>query len=227
MSNDKWVISLGGSRIVPNEVDLAFLLEFKKLIESHPEKKFVVVTGGGKTVRTYVKAMKKMGQSIESQSRTGIALTRFHAEYLMRLFGKDANHILPRTMKKVEAQLNKNHVVFTGALRYGPNQTSDSVGAKLAAHLNCPFINLTNIKGLYTDNPKTHKSAKFIPKITWKEFYKKSMKIKYSAGQHYVLDQVGSRVIMNKRVTTYIVGSLAQIQNILSKKKFLGTTIRG
>ena len=40
---DVWVISLGGSRIVPDSVDEKFLVDFKKLLDSHRSKKFVVV----------------------------------------------------------------------------------------------------------------------------------------------------------------------------------------
>ncbi len=227
MEKEVWIISLGGSRIVPGKVDINFLKEFKRLIDSHPSKKFVVVTGGGKTARVYAGAIKKIGKNTKEQSLVGIAITRFHAQYLMKFFGKEANHILPRTMKKVAAQLEKNKIVLCGALRYGAKQTSDSVGAKLAAHLKCSFINLTNIKGLYTSNPKTNKSAKFINKISWKDFNKRASAIKYSAGQHFVLDQTGAKVIMQKKVPTYIVGSLKQIDNILKKKKFIGTLIKG
>ncbi|MAG39913.1 UMP kinase [Candidatus Pacearchaeota archaeon] len=224
---EKWVISLGGSRIVQDEVDLEFLKEFRKLISSHPSKKFVVVTGGGKTVRTYVKAMRKLGKTTKQQSKVGIAITRFHAIYLMKLFGESANSILPKTMKKVESQLRKNHVVFTGALRYGPKQTTDSVGAKLASHLGCSFINLTNVKGLYTANPKTNKNAKFIKNISWKDFNGRAQKIKYSAGQHFVLDQTAAKVILKNKVTTYIVGSLRELDKIIRKKSFKGTLIKG
>jgi uridylate kinase len=227
MEKEVWVISLGGSRIVPNEVDIEFLQNFKKLIDSNPNKKFIVVTGGGKTSRTYASAMKKIGKSTGYQSRIGIAVTRFHAEYLMKMFGKSANHALPKTIKKTINLLDKNHIVFTGALRYSKEQTSDSVAAKIAAQLGCPFINLTNIKGLFSSNPKTNKNAKFIERISWKNFYKKTSKIKYSAGQHFVLDQTASRIIMDKKISTYIVGSLKQINNILKKKKFIGTLIEG
>jgi uridylate kinase len=227
MQKENWVISLGGSRIVPEEVDSKFLVAFKKLINSHPSKKFVVVTGGGKTVRTYVKAMRKLGKSTKQQSKVGIAITRFHAIYLMKIFGGKSNDILPKSMKQVQNLLEKNDVVFTGALRYGPKQTTDSVGAKLAAHLNCSFINLTNVKGLHTANPKTNKNARFIRSISWKDFNKIAQKIKYSAGQHFVLDQTGAQVIKERKVPTYIVGSLKEIDNIIKRKKFIGTLIQG
>ena len=47
------VISLGGSLIVPEEIDVEFLKKFRDLILAQVEKgkKFVIITGGGKTCR--------------------------------------------------------------------------------------------------------------------------------------------------------------------------------
>lgn len=44
------IISLGGSLIIPEELDVEFLKGFKELILSHVAqgKKFVMITGGGK-----------------------------------------------------------------------------------------------------------------------------------------------------------------------------------
>ena len=227
---EKWVISLGGSRISPSgeEVDYKFLENFKKLILKHPSKKFVVVTGGGSTARKYITALRKMHKSTRKQSMMGISITRLHASLLMRLMGKPANEVVPRSMKKVEDLLEKNKVVFCGALRYKDKNTSDGTAADLAAHLKCSFINLTNVKGIYSSNPKTNKNAKFIKTISWKKFYEKAMKIKYEAGQHFVLDQNAAKTILKGKIPTYIVGSLSDIDKIVSgKKNYSGSLITG
>ncbi|MFH1238097.1 MAG: UMP kinase [archaeon] len=223
-----WVISLGGSRIVPDEVDEKFLMSFKKLVDSHPSHKFVGVTGGGSTARKYISALRKLGKTTKSQSISGIAITRLHAGFMARFFGKSANEVIPNNMKKVKDLLNKNQIVFCGGLRYEKSNTSDGTAAKLSAYLECPFINLTNVKGLYTSNPKTNKNAKFIREITWKDFEKITRKIKFKAGQHFVLDQSAAKVILKKKIPTYIVGSLTAIDKILKgEKNFGGTLIAG
>ena len=131
-------------------------------------------------------------------------------------------------MKQVKNQLKTNQVVFCGALRYNPKQTSDGTAAGIAAYLGCPFINLTNVKGLYTANPAKVKSAKFVPKITWKAFSKITNSMKYSAGQHFVLDQSGAKIIQDRKVPTYIVGNLKDIERLVSSKgRFGGTLIEG
>ena len=56
------IISLGGSIIVPNEIDIAFLKSFKALIERYLKKdfRFIIVAGGGQTCRKYQDASSKV-----------------------------------------------------------------------------------------------------------------------------------------------------------------------
>jgi len=224
-----FVISLGGSRIAPEhgKIDHKFINEFEKLVEKNPSKRFVVVTGGGSTARKYISALKKLGKRTKAQSKAGIAITRMHASLLSKVFGKKANEDLPENMKRVKNLLRKNQIVFCGALRYKDKNTSDGTAADLAAYLKCSFINLTNVKGLYTSNPKENKKAKFIKKMSWKNFYKKASKIKYEAGQHFVLDQQAAKTILKSKVPTYITGSLQDVKNIINGKAFRGSLIFG
>jgi uridylate kinase len=219
-----WVISLGGSRIVPDDVDDSFLRNFKKLIDSHGDKKFVVVCGGGSSARRYISAFQKLGKSLRDQSEEGIAITRFHAGFMARFFGREANEVVPRNMKKVKGLLLKNRVVFCGALRWKDKNTSDGNAAQLAGYLGCPFINLTNVKGLYDKDPRK-KGAKFIAKISWKDFLVIARKVKYKAGQHFVLDLVAAEEILKKKIVTYIVGSLKAMDGVLRRKRVVGTVI--
>ena len=225
--NNLWVISVGGSRIIPEEVDSVFVKKFHDLVKKHPTQKFVAVTGGGSVARKYIKGLKILHKKTKTQSKMGIAVTRLNASFLMRVFGAPANETLPKSMKKTKDLLEKNHIVFCGALRFNPRQTSDGTSADLAAYLKCPFINITNVQGIYTSNPKTNKSAKFIKHMTWKAFNQKAQKIKYKAGQHFVLDQDASKTIMKKKIPTYIVGSLSDVDNIISNKPFKGSLIYG
>jgi len=86
---------------------------------------------------------------------------------------------------------------------------------------------LTNINGLYTDNPLTNKNAKFIPEISWENFNKIANKIKFRPGQHFVLDQHASKIILDNKIKTYILGkNMNNLDKLLKGKKFLGTTIK-
>jgi len=223
------VISLGGSLIVPDKIDFAFLDNFKKTLRKHYNKyKFVVVCGGGSIARKYIDALAKENKSERELDLAGIRVTRMNALFMVQFFGKDANDKLLMNMKEVKANLHKNDVVFCGALRYAPESTSDGTAAKLAGYLKTDLINMTNIKGLYTANPLTHKNAKFIPYQTWKEFEKRALAIDFKAGQHFVLDQQAAVLIRKQRIKTYIIGKdLLNLDKILNGKKFAGTLIEG
>ncbi len=223
------VISLGGSLIIPDKVDYHFLNEFKSTLRSlYKTHKFVIVCGGGSIARDYIKALKKEHKSLREQSLAGIRATRENARFIIQFFGKEANSSLPLNMKEVKSALHKNSVVICGALRYAEKETSDGTAAKLSHYLNCKFINLTNVSGLYTSDPKKNKNARFIEKISWNNFQKMANKLKYSAGQHFVLDQSAAKIIKKKKTTTYILGSnITNLKNLLQNKKFKGTTISG
>ncbi|MBI2046883.1 UMP kinase [Candidatus Pacearchaeota archaeon] len=221
------VLRLGGSLIVPNEIDFEFLEKFKSAIEKLKARhKFVVVCGGGSIARKYIKALKEKGLSQKIQSMAGIAVTRLNARFMTYFFGRDANQGIPHDMGQVEGLLRKHDVVFCGALRYAPQETSDGTAAKLANFFRADFINLTAVPGLYTKNPAEHKDARFIPEISWKEFYKRAVKIKYKPGQHFILDQHAARIIMKRKIKTYIIGKeLKNFENVLKGKRFKGTLI--
>jgi uridylate kinase len=223
------VLSLGGSVIIPDNVDIAFLENFKKLIDKHKHNyKFVIVTGGGSIARKYISALKSAGKSEYLQSMAGIGATRMNARFMTYLFGKDANSGIPHEMKQVKNLLTKNNPVFCGALRYHLKETSDATSAKLANYLKTEFINLTLVPGLFTKNPLKYKNAKLIPKISWQKFYEKTNKTKFKPGQHFVLDQTAAKIILENRIKTYILGkNLKNLDNLLSGKKFTGTIIEG
>ncbi len=224
------VISLGGSIIIPDKINFTFLHQFKKTLkELYPKYKLVVVCGGGSIARKYIAGLREEGIKSNYQlSQAGIRATRENAMFMMQFFGKQANDSLPLDMKQVKSNLNKNSVVFCGGLRYADNSTSDETSAKLAKYLNSTFINMTNVAGLYTSDPRTNKKAKLIKKISWKDFEAKALKLKYKPGQHFVLDQKASTLIKQHKIPTYILGpDLSQLKNVLNNKKFEGTLIEG
>jgi len=225
------VISLGGSLIIPNQINYPFLKEFRKILEKNKKKyKFVVVCGGGKTARNYMAGLEKENLTEKNkeyfQSLLGIASTRLNARFMTYFFGKDANEGIPHDMKDIKDLLRFNDFVFCGALRYADKQTSDSTSAKLANYFNTEFINLTDVAGLYDKNPKKFRSAKFIPEISHKNFLDLANKIKFKPGQHFVLDQTAAKIIKKDKTTTYILGSnMTQLDNLLNNKHFVGTRI--
>lgn len=221
------VISLGGSLIIPDNVDFKFLEKFKQTISKHYKNyKFVITCGGGSIARKYIEALASEHKSERELSLAGIRTTRMNALFLMQFFGSKANHTLPTTMKEVLNLIRKNDLVICGGLRFTDRATSDTTAAKLAHVLNAEFINLTNVTGLYTADPRKDPKAKLVSSISWKEFSDLANAMKYHSGQHFVLDQQAATIIKKSHIPTYILGQdLSNMDKVLERKAFKGTLI--
>ncbi len=224
---DTIVMSVGGSIFNPNEFNYEFIKDFKRVLsELSKNKKIVVVCGGGKTARNYITPLKKEGVPDKNCELIGIGITRMNARLFINFFGSIASQHVPASMKEVKNLLTKNNIVFTGGLRFVPDSTSDGTAAGLANYFKTDFINLTNVKGLYTKDPKKFKDAKFISEISFKDFNEIASKIKYQPGQHFVLDQNAAKIIKQHKIKTYIIGpDLENFKNLVKGMKFTGTLI--
>ena len=223
------VLSLGGSLIIPDKVDVAFLKKFKKFILQNTKNyKFIVVCGGGSIARKYIAALAEEGASLHLQGLIGIAATRTNARFMNYFFGMDSEKGIPHHTKDIKKLLKNRDIVFCGALTYKTGSTTDAQAAEIAVYFRSPFINLTNVSGLYDKNPKKYKDAEFIPRISWKDFHKMASREKFKPGQHFILDQTASEMIMGGKVPTYLLGKdLRQLRAVLQDKNFKGTLIQG
>ena len=222
------VLNLGGSLIIPDKVDVSYLKKFREVIRKNSRQyKFVIVCGGGNIARKYISALREDGINEVLQSYAGISSTRTNARFMSYFFNQNPEKGIPEKMNEIQKYLRKQDVVFCGALEYKPRQTSDSTTAEVARHFKSIFITLTNVPGLYDRDPKEFKSAKFIPTISWKHFYEAARKIKYKPGQNFVLDQTAAKTIMKYKIPTYILKDPKQLDNLLNRKRFIGTTIKG
>jgi len=225
----KIVVSVGGSLIIPQEINHRFLHELKKTLNKHTTTyQFIIVCGGGHLARTAINALKKEGRSVYEQARAGIRATRVNALFLMQWFGKQTNDTLLLNMKQVHTAIKKNNPVICGALRWAPHATTDTTAAKLATLLKCPLINLSDTPGLYTADPRTHPSAQFIPAISWKAFETKAHALVFKPGQHFILDQQAASIIRKNQIPTYLLsGNMENLNTFLLHKKWKGTIVNG
>ena len=50
----------------------------------------------------------------------------------------------------------------------------------------------------------------------------------FKPGQHFILDQSASDIILKNKITTYILGKdLKQLDAVINEKSFVGTLING
>ena len=182
----KYVISLGGSVIVPNKVNIDYLKKFNTLIKKYSKNnKFIIVTGGGSTARKYMKPLEAFKLDNKTIGLIGITATRLNANLLKSIMKINT---YPKSLRDLKGLIKTNNILITGALNFLPNTTTDGNCAQIAHYIKADlFINITNVKGLFNKNPLLHKDEKFIEEISYKDFDKMIKKLKYTFGQHNIL----------------------------------------
>jgi len=227
MNKEVIIISLGGSLIVPEEIDVIFLKEFKFLIESQVKqgKKFVIITGGGKVCRKYQDAAKQI-KDLDSAELDwlGIHSTRFNAEFVKILFGDLAEDkiILDPTLPVV---LNKSIALGGG---WKPGWSTDYVAVILGKQLGAKkVINLSNIDYAYDKDPKKHSDAKKIEQISWVE-YRKLIPEEWNPGLSTPFDPIASKMAEEEDIEVVILNgkNISNLEKCLNGEDFIGTKIK-
>ena len=221
------IISLGGSLIIPDDIDVDFLKDFKKLILSQVEKgkKFIIVAGGGKICRKYQRVAKEISNpSCEDLDWIGIASLKLNAELLRVIFGEHAHG---------EVILNPSNnfpfekpIVIGAAYKPGQSTDFDAVlGAKTVGAKK--IINLSNTDYVYDSDPKMNPNAKKFVQISWPE-YRKLIPKEWNPGLNSPFDPVASEIAEKEGIEVIIMNGkpIDNLANYLNGEKFQGTTIK-
>jgi uridylate kinase len=225
-SQKRIVISLGGSLIAPDDVDVTFLSAFRALILSYTARgfSFAIATGGGKTCRRYQAAGREIaGLSKEDVDWVGIHVNCMHAEFVRVLF-KDVAE--PHIVKEFSQPIPHNHpVVLIGAEK--PGHSSDFDAVMTAKKFNAKkVINLSNIDYAYDKDPKIFKDAQKIEDITWSEF-RKLLPVEWDPGLSSPFDPIAAKLAEELGITVTIVNGKAfsELEKCLNNEPFAGTIV--
>lgn len=217
----KIVISLGGSVIVPDKMDTGFLLKFKNLIKKHKKHKFAIITGGGKTCRSYqIKLLDDLQKDL-----IGIQITRLNARLLLFIFGKLAKQKIYTNVKDIIKNFGKKVIVSGGIT---PGNSTDYICSLIAKGIDADFIvNVSNVRGIYDKDPRKYKNAKMFSELSFKEFKNLFGKGKWKPGQNVIFDQKATRFCArNKIKLVFISKHIKNLDRFLSGKEFIGTVVK-
>ncbi len=229
--NDTFVLSVGGSLIVPNGViDTKFLSEFNTFIRnqvSAKKRRFFIVVGGGSMAGKYIEAAKEIrGKELTDADKDwlGIHATRLNAQLVRTVFQDIAD---PRVIKHYEIIL-KIHAPVAIAAGWKPGWSTDYDAVTLCLDYNVrEVINLTNIDKVYDKDPHKFSDAKPIDSIIWKK-YRALVGDTWSPRMSAPFDPIASKLAQELGVTVKILNgkNLDNLGKALDGKPFLGTTIR-
>ena len=220
------VVSLGGSTIVPEKIDVRFLRAFRKLILKYIAKgtTFVLICGGGRTCRLYIEAASKIAKiSDEDLDWLGVHSTRLNAQLLRTIFRDVASpKIIKNPTKPIDAK--KSVIIAAG---WKPGFSTDFDAIMLAKNLNVgTVVNLSNVPYVYDKNPRKYKNAKPIKEMGWSQ-YTKLVGLKWSPGRNVPFDPVASRLAKKSKIKVIVMNGkkLGNLRRFLAGKTFTGTVI--
>ncbi|MFZ2908173.1 MAG: UMP kinase [Minisyncoccia bacterium] len=228
MKREYVVVSVGGSLIVPDEIDTGFIADFRTRILEKVEAgfSFYIITGGGRTARRYQDAGKAVRHdrfSREDLDWLGIHSTRLNAHLFRSIFFE---HACPRIIKDPTLPLESNDAIIIGA-GWKPGWSTDYCAVLAAKNLGAKkVINLSNIDYVYTDDPRKNPDAQKIENISWPDF-RTLIPPEWDPGLSSPFDPVAAREAQELGLEVAIVNGtkLDEFGKYLSGEPFIGTTI--
>lgn len=224
------VLSVGGSIIAPEKVNTEFLKEFKEAVvnylEEDKERKLIFVCGGGAPARVYQSAYREItgGSSKDSEDWIGIKATYLNAELMRAVFSDYATSpVVTNPTGEIE---NPGRILVASGWKPGFSTDTDAV--YLARRFGGKkIINLSNIRKVYTDDPRKNPNAQPIDTISWKHF-RQMVGSEWKPGLNAPFDPIASKLAEESGLTV-ICADGRDIKNtiaILEEKDFVGTTIK-
>jgi len=226
MSQDKVVISIGGSILIPDEDDAVYIGRLAKMLrEAAQHVQLAVVCGGGKIARYYATTGRALGGSEEQLDLLGIGATRLNASLLALALGDVSSTVIPLTAEAAAAQAAPGHIVVMGGT--APGHTTDAVATMLARALHADrVVNATSVDAVYSADPRTHPEAVRYNRLTIRQLGELVYK-DHGAGKSSVFDPLGVQIAEQERIDIQMVDgrNLTELKNAVLNQPFHGTYI--
>jgi len=229
MANETQVLSLGGSVVAPDRVDVEYLRSLRALLARYlagsDARRLVIVVGGGGPARDYQRAYREIVEApdIDVQDWIGVAATRLNGQLVHGLFTEWCREGLvvdPTAVSGFEGRV----LVAAG---WKPGFSTDFDAVLLAERFGADtVVNLSNISHVYSDDPKKDPSARALETIGWDDF-RSLVGERWTPGQNLPFDPVASARAAQIGLTVIVAAGkdLPNLEAILEGRVFRGTRI--
>lgn len=224
------IISLGGSIVVPDDIDTHFLGDFLALLKDHlaaaREDRLVLIVGGGGPARRYQAAYQTISQENtleEDLDWIGIMATRLNAELIRAALGRLC---LDPVVTDPTADISFRGRVLVAA-GWKPGFSTDFDAVMLAERFGGRVVvNLSNIEQVYTADPKKDPAARPLDSLSWEDF-SKLVGEDWKPGSNLPFDPVATKRARELGFKVIAAGGrdLENIGKILRGEEFFGTLI--
>jgi len=221
------VLSLGGSLVNPGTPDKQYVSSLARLLRS-TKHKFGIVVGGGRLARKWAEAARKKGASEFEADEAAIDATKKNAQFVIDTIGRDVNRVVCNTFEQAREHAEKHRFVVMGGTI--PGITTDSDATLLAECLKAKrLVNLSNIDGIYSDNPVRNRNARKFPRLSYQQLIdlagKHDMR---KAGTHFVFDFLACKLIARSKIEAHFVHgrNLLDVRRAIEGKPHGGTVVK-
>ena len=159
-------ISLGGSLLTREDTPETYQ-RYAQVLSKLKERghTLIVVCGGGKPAREWIKIAKELGADSYTQDRLGIHATHLNALLLIAALGDEAHPHIHRRGSEIKRNLGDRILVGGGHL---PGSSTDFRAVLFAEAASADLIiNATDVDGVYDKNPSKHPDAVKLDRITF------------------------------------------------------------
>lgn len=228
MENQYIVISVGGSLIVPDDIDTDFLSSFKTLIteEIDAGKRFCLICGGGKTARRYQDAAESVSAPTdEDLDWLGIHSTRLNGHLVRTIFHDIAHPVMITNPDEVLDVPKESPLIIASG--YRPGASTDLRAVQIAKHTHAQkIINLSNIDYAYTSDPREDEHAEKIESISWTDF-RALIPSEWDPGLSSPFDPIAAREAAAAGIEVAIINGskLSEVEKYMRGEDFIGTRI--
>lgn len=221
------VISVGGSLLVPDQIDIEFLRAFRTTLLDLVQQgfSFYIIAGGGKLARNYQHAAEHIRGDLHSEDLDwlGIHATRLNAHLLRALFKEQAQARIIKNPLRGGAP-RSSIVIGAG---WKPGWSTDYCAVLAARRLGATrLINLSNVDYVYDKNPNEFPDATKIETIDWKTF-RTLIPDHWDPGLSSPFDPIAAKEAEHLGLEVVVLNgrSLDEFKKYLLGEKFMGTVI--
>lgn len=217
------VISLGGSIVCGEKLNIAYISEFRKFLAEFSKKhKIFLVVGGGRIAREYIHAAENLGMDQYSMDMLGINASRMNAALFL------GDYSYPRVAMDIEEALiasSSYNVVLIGGTE--PGHTTDGVSLLLAERLGENLVvNMTSVGALYDKDPRVHRDARKMEHLSYEDAEKMFFARKMNAGLNIPFDLISLKIAERSKIRICITGKdIEDLKRVITHGKCSGTVI--
>jgi len=223
------ILSLGGSLIVPKDIDTQFLSEFNAFIRTQIAKnrRFFIICGGGYTTRHYQQAaVAVVGDGLPNEDKDwlGIHSTRLNAHLIRTIFRDIAN---PMIIEHYDQKYDIDEYPVVVCSGWKPGWSTDYCAVMVAKNYQAKtVINMSNIDKVYEKDPRKFPDAKALDHVTW-DYFSELVGDKWTPGLNTPFDPIATKEAKALGLEVIILNgkNIPNLAAAIDQQSFIGSMI--